>query len=116
MTLRQMLNQVDFDAELDENGEIRLIDLQGAYLGDIGDCRYKADKSSIPFIVDRLEIYWNDYFLKPYCGSLEISDDISYEELLRELENGADKYKTGIDIIKNIVNPEFVELDEDLRR
>lgn len=60
MTLRELLKEIDFDYEV-ENGEIRLIDVQGTYLGDIADDRWTVEQASVPAIIDRMEIYWDDY-------------------------------------------------------
>lgn len=95
MSLRELLNYVDFDYEIIKNdGEdytdeyerrvelIKLIDLQDAYLGDIADFRVRVDdKLAIECIIDRLEIYWNDYVIEPLEEELRIEDVYTWEEL-----------------------------------
>lgn len=95
MSLRELLNYVDFDYEIIKNdGEdytdeyergvelIKLIDLQDAYLGDIADFRVEVDdKLAIECIIDRLEIYWNDYVIEPLEEELRIEDVYTWEEL-----------------------------------
>ena len=95
MSLRELLNYVDFDYEIiKNNGEdytdeyergvklIKLIDLQGAYLGDISDFSVELNsESAIQDIVDRLEIYWNDYVIESLERDLRIEDAYTWEEL-----------------------------------
>lgn len=95
MSLRELLNYVDFDYEIIKNDNedytdeyergvelIKLIDLQDAYLGDIADFRVEVDdKLAIECIIDRLEIYWNDYVIEPLEEELRIEDVYTWEEL-----------------------------------
>ena len=62
MTVTDFLNCFDFDYEVGsevESGEPcwKLIDLQDAYLGNIGEDEF----DSVESIVDRLDIYYDDY-------------------------------------------------------
>lgn len=95
MSLRELLNYVDFDYEIIKNDNenytdeyergvklIKLIDLQGAYLGDISDFSVELNsESAIQDIVDRLEIYWNDYVIESLERDLRIEDAYTWEEL-----------------------------------
>lgn len=95
MSLRELLNYVDFDYEIIKNDNedytdeyergvelIKLIDLQNAYLGDIADFRVRVDdKLAIECIIDRLEIYWNDYVIESLEEELRIEDVYTWEEL-----------------------------------
>jgi hypothetical protein len=72
MTVTDFLNNFDFDYEvdLDESGYPcwKLIDLQDAYLGSIGEDEF----NSIGSIVDRLDIYYDDYlFDGEWIGDFE---------------------------------------------
>lgn len=119
MTLRELLKEIDFDYEV-ENGEIRLIDEQGAYLGDIGEERWIAEQASVPTIIDRMEIYWNDYVydaiveepLNSDCKELEdYEDNGDYEELLLYCEaHNIKSYLT--EILYYIVHPDEVIFEE----
>lgn len=118
MTLRELLHYIEFDAELDENKEIKLIDSQGAYLGDIGECRYKPTKESISHIIDRCEIYWLDYVVRPLINDIGCSEELEGD--WKELYELAAKYR-GDEIVDDttilgyLINPDSVELDKELR-
>ena len=49
---------------------ICLIDLQGAYFGDIGKMRYPIDPSSVSKIVDRMDIYIQDSVIDEFTTAL----------------------------------------------
>ena len=64
MTVTEFLNEFDFDYEVEQSKEFdgscyKLVDLQGAYLGDIGDDEF----FDIETMVDRLDIYYDDYLM-----------------------------------------------------
>ena len=96
MSLRELLNYVEFDYEIIKNDNedytdkfdrgvelIKLIDLQNAYLGDIADFRVELNsKTAIEDIIDRLGIYWNDYVIEPLERDLDISA-CTWEELYK---------------------------------
>ncbi len=119
MTLRELLKEIDFDYE-SENGEIRLIDEQGAYLGSIAEDRWPAEQASVPAIIDSMEIYWNDYvyggIVNPFLNSdgKELDgyeDNGSYAELLQYCEAcGIKNYL--IEILYYIVHPNEVVFEE----
>lgn len=86
MSLRELLNYVDFDYEIIKNDNedytdeydrgvelIKLIDLQDAYLGDIADYRVRVNfELAIDCIIDRLEIYWYDYVITDLEEDLDV--------------------------------------------
>ena len=119
MTFRKLLKEIDFDYEV-ENDEIRLIDEQDAYLGSIAEDRWPAEQASVPAIIDRMEIYWNDYvyggIVNPSLNSdgKELDgyeDNGNYEELLRYCEaHGIKNYLT--EILYYIVHPNEVIFEE----
>lgn len=119
MTLRELLKEIDFNYEV-ENGDIRLIDEQGAYLGGIDEERWTAEQASVPTIIDRMEIYWNDYVYDGIVNSSVNSDgkelegykdNGSYEELLRYCEVH-DIKNCLTQILYYIVNPDEVVFEE----
>lgn len=122
MTLRELLKEIDFNYEV-ENGEIRLIDEQGAYLGSIAEDRWLAEQTSVPAIIDRMEIYWNDYVYDGIVNpSLNLNgkeldgyeDNGSYEGLLQYCEaHGIKNYLT--EILYYIVHPNEVIFEEDCK-
>lgn len=117
MSLSEFLNYFDFDYEKDETGNYWLIDLQGAYLGNIGDESF----SSIPEIVNRLETYYTDYIYRGISETDLIDEDaVCYEgeeyypDILEWLKQnyGAENYLTQI--VNCIVHPELIiEKEED---
>lgn len=116
MTLRELLNYIEFDAELDENKEIKLVDLQGVYLGDIGECRYEPTKDSVRVIIERCEIYWNDYVIEPLEEDIDCESNLTWNELYTEAVKyyGSEEETDKCTILKYLVNPELVELDKEL--
>lgn len=120
MTLRDLLQEIDFDYEI-ENGEIKLIDKQGAYFGDIGEERWRAEQASVSAIIDRMEIYWDDYvydgIVNPSLNQVgnkleDYNDNGDYTELLEYCKTH-DITDYLVDILYCIVHPEEVNLEED---
>lgn len=97
MSLRELLNYVDFDYEIVKNDNedytdefergdelIKLIDLQDVYLGDIADYRVQVNfKLAIDCIIDRLEIYWNDYVITDLAEDLDVDEYDDWNELYK---------------------------------
>ena len=86
--LRELLNCIEFDYEIgkDENGKrcIRLIDMQGANLGDIGSEEF----DNVEQIIDRCEAYWLDYgmdYVEEFADSLGINWT-TWEDIFKDLE------------------------------
>lgn len=100
ITLREMLNHIDFEMEIvdgkDEfEGEkvIRLIDKQQANLGGIESEQFPADDDwTAATIIDRLDIYWNDYIIEPLARNVELPIYEAYEKIYKaNIENGLGK-------------------------
>lgn len=97
MSLRELLNYVDFDYEIIKNDNedytdefergvelIRLIDLQDVYLGNIAEFRVEAKyELAIACIIDRLEIYWNDYVITDLEEDLNVDSTNNWNELYK---------------------------------
>lgn len=108
MSLRELLNYVDFDYEIIKNDNedytdefergielIRLIDLQDVYLGNIAEFRVEAKyELAIACIIDRLEIYWNDYVITDLKEDLDVDDYINWNELYKLAQ---EKYGKDVD-------------------
>lgn len=118
MTLQEMLEYIDFYAVAD-GSDIRLVDSQGANLGDIEDERWDLHKDSVPLIISRMEMYWNDYV---YAGLVDpvvnksgkplddYKDNGSYEELLVYCDEHGIQGEI-VEVLRCIVHPETVSLD-----
>lgn len=114
MTLRELLSYIEFDAELDEHGEIALIDNQNVYLGTIGEERWEATQELVPDIIDRMDIYWRDYVITPLCEDMDCEEPYSWKDLY---DKAIDFYGNDVDkntILKYLIHPELVSLDEEL--
>lgn len=97
MSLRELLNYVEFDYEIIKNDNedytdefergvelIRLIDLQDVYLGNIAEFRVEAKyELTIACIIDRLEIYWNDYVITDLEEDLNVDSTNNWNELYK---------------------------------
>lgn len=108
MSLRELLNYVDFDYEIIKNDNedytdefergielIRLIDLQDAYLGNIAEFRVEAKyEYAIACIIDRLEIYWNDYVITDLEEDLDVDKYDNWNELYKLAQ---EKYGKEVD-------------------
>lgn len=119
MTLTDFLNYFDFDYCLYDNGKeknIGLIDLQKANLGDIEGDRYEASEDGVKSIIDRLDIYYEDYIFNGLEETLEQEHNIdvsnmSWEDLynkVQELDLGYD-----MDIMPYIFGDKEIKLDID---
>jgi hypothetical protein len=112
MSLRELLNYVDFDYEIIKNDNedytdefergielIRLIDLQDVYLGDIAEFRVEAKyEYAIACIIDRLKIYWNDYVITDLEEDLNVDKYNNWKELYKLA-----KEKYGKDVDNNTI-------------
>lgn len=110
MTLRELLSYIEFDYEV-ENGEIKLVDLQQVYLGDIADFRVDVNSNkAAEMIVDRCSVYWEDYVIRP------LEDDIGQTfDDWQSLYNAAkEKYDDKVNeytILYWLLNPDEVEIE-----
>lgn len=126
ITLRELLHEVefdyeivrnegeDFDEDIDEGVEvIKLIDLQGVYLGDIADFRVEAKwELAISSIIDRLEIYWIDYVITDLEEDLEIFDYKDWEDLYKKAKDVYGDKTDSYTILGTLINPELVYIEE----
>lgn len=111
MNLAEFLDYFDFsykkikndfvDPENDDEGEVyALIDNQHANLGGIEEERF----STIEAIVDRLDIYYNDYIYRDLEEEFDL--DGTAEELFKALEEINDDRQAGhYSFLYYIINP-----------
>lgn len=126
MSLRELLNYVDFDYEIIKNDNedytdefergielIRLIDLQDVYLGNIAEFRVEAKyELAIACIIDRLEIYWNDYVITDLKEDLDVDDYVNWNELYKLAQ---EKYGKDVDnntILGYLLDSSSIYIDE----
>lgn len=112
MSLRELLSYIDFDYEI-ENSKIKLVDLQDVYLGNIADFRVELnDEYAVCAIIDRMEIYWNDYVISDLEEDLNVDNYKDWEELYRIAQ---EKYNEDVDkctILGYLVNYSNVYIEE----
>lgn len=116
MNLKELLSYIEFDYYWETNKEgirvIKLTDNQYANLGDIEDEEF----TSVAEVIDRCEIYWNDYCITPLCEDMNISTNYTWTSIYDYAkkyygENEVDKYT----ILGYLVNPSLVVLDDEER-
>ena len=86
--LTEILDMVEFDYIINNNGTLSLHDQLGANLGGIEDDTFKIDKNLAISVVDRLSIYIEDYITEGYA-----------ETLTKECNEKASKYDAYIDLL-----------------
>lgn len=113
VALRDMLNYIDFEMEIvdgkDEfEGEkvIRLIDKQGANLGNVHDDQFPIDSDFIPMILDRLEPYWNDYIIEGLAKDVGLPTDASYEDIYNANVKSGDPEREEMEYLYALIHPE----------
>lgn len=82
---------------------ISLVDLQGGNYSQIE----KEEFTSLSDIIDRLEVYIDDYFVKDLCNELNIKEDSfkDYKELVVIAEKiDYERAKFDIEILQMIIN------------
>lgn len=85
----ESINLMDFELGKDEDGFL-LIDHQGAYLGGLNKDRFKSAED----IIERLDVYWNDYYFKDLEeGFKEMKFSENYPATAEEWVKFAEKHK-----------------------
>lgn len=115
MLLSEFLNYFDFDYEV-INGQIRLIDLQGAYLGDIGECSFDISDLGKSCLVDRLDIYIKDYITEDLAERLVEAGVGDVDEMtLADMAKAARKKDVSCDleVIDAVVNPSSLDFEKE---
>lgn len=126
MSLRELLNYVDFDYEIIKNDNedytdefergvelIKLIDLQDAYLGDIAEFRVEAKyELAIACIIDRLEIYWNDYVITDLKEDLDVDEYVNWNELYKLAKEKYGKEVDNNTILRYLLDSSNIYIEE----
>ena len=87
MTFEQLIESVEFRVIQQDNGRYRLEDMQGANLGDIEQEEFNSKAA----VIDRMEVYWHDYYASILEEDLEIYNYKDYGDLC---EQAKEKMKT----------------------
>lgn len=119
MDLKELLSLIDFDFYI-EDDKIKLKDLQGANLGNIEDEEWEIYPEVVSALIDRLEVYWQDYIIRDIfellkesnlCKTEKINFDDNYLSLSNVLEKlDKDKFSFHIKILKILSHPETIEI------
>lgn len=120
MTLRKLLGNIDFDYEVTDNDfvdvendtcgkVIKLIDNTGANLGHIENERYNISDHLASTLIDRLEIYWSDYFNdEEWVKKYGYDRNDSYEEMLEKTPVSESNL---VELLRNLANPETIVVE-----
>lgn len=95
---------------------IGLIDLQKANLGDIEGDRYEASEDGVKSIIDRLDIYYEDYIFNGLEETLEQEHNIDVSNMSwKDLYNKVQELDLGydMDIMPYIFGDKEIKLDID---
>lgn len=83
-TFNEVINSVEFKlmySKADNN--FRLVDLQGANLADIESDTF----DNLIEVIDRLDVYINDYFIEDVISEMNIGSYEHYEDLIRIIKS-----------------------------
>lgn len=118
--LTEILDMVEFDYVINNDGTLSLHDQLGANLGDIESDTFEINKNIATLIVDRLSIYIEDYITDGYAETLKIECNEQadksdcYANLLEKMRKYPDKFGEGcIRIIEALDRPnELLDISE----
>lgn len=98
--IEELVNYVEFELEVNQNGTLSLVDTQHANLGGIESQEFSTYRE----VVDRLSTYFYDYILEPLCDYLEIEDYQDEKDLYNKVKHLDTNY--GVYLLKLIVEGE----------
>lgn len=99
--LTEILDMVEFDYVINNDGTLSLHDQLGANLGGIEDDTLEIDKNLAMLVVDRLSIYIEDYITDGYAETLRVEcneqadKSDTYLDLLEKMKKYPDKFCEG---------------------
>lgn len=113
--LVDLLQALEFDYKINDDNTLSLVDLLGANLGNIEGDRFTVDEYLAMYLIDRLTIYIEDYFINEYVDILvdkcnEDITDYTWESLLGLMKKHKDIFKDTIDFVECLCNPELFTL------
>lgn len=117
ITRQRLIENGDLLPEYKDSILLCLIDLQGAYLGNIGKERYPLEADSVSKIIDRMDIYINDSVISEFVDALEDrgidTSDMSLETMAskcKELDVGTGE--VSYVLAEAVIHPEQVYIKE----
>jgi hypothetical protein len=81
--MEELLLNLDFELEVNEDGTLSLIDLQRAYLGGIGDETF----NNYAEVLQRLDMYAHDYWVYPLWEALHDEYGEPFDSQWNEQDN-----------------------------
>lgn len=109
MNLKELLRNIEFDYKIvkdeDDKNAIQLIDETGVNLGHIEDDVFY----NVIDIIDRTEQYWKDYVIDDEKERYGLSEDATWEDVYH---NAIKNDSLNSDILKSLIYPETVEIEE----
>ena len=115
--LSKILESIEFDYVINSDNTLSLQDQLGANLGNIESDKFLIDATLAPLVIDRIEIYINDYYVSDIVETLNSCHETasitdSYEELLVKMQKYLDKFKGSIEFIEAFVNAEHCDISD----
>lgn len=115
MQLTDLLFDLDFSYIINDDNTLSLIDLQGVNLGSIEKEKFDVNENLARTLIDRLEIYINDYFISGYKETLEkdYCETITSEEyslILEKMKKYPESFETCIELMECIINPDLLDI------
>lgn len=111
VNILDILEIVEFDYTINENGHLKLIDNLGANLCGIEDKEFTIDELLSVRLINELERYINDYIIEDIIDRLrskynEDMDNIwRYKDIIQKMNNHYEEFEYDINILKALDNP-----------
>lgn len=114
---QERIDEGDIRPEDADKDLICLVDLQGAYLGDIGSERYPIEQASIARIMDRMDVYIHDMLIVDFEEVLieygVDPADMDLEQMVQKCkELGIEQGQVSYILADAVLNPDSVTLAE----
>ncbi len=116
--LTDILESIEFSYVINDDNTFSLRDCQDCNLGNIENDKFDIDKNLAMNVIDRIEIYINDYYLSDIAERLrtECNDSISitenYFDFLEKMQKYPKVFKDDIDTMKTFVNPNLLDISD----
>ena len=115
--LSTLLESVEFDYVINNDNTLSLVDLLGANLGNIESDSFTINNDLATLVIDRLEIYINDYYIADIVETLNTCNETasstdSYEIILDKMNKHPDKFASIINLMEAIINPCLFDISE----
>ena len=118
MTFSELLSLVEFNYCINNNGTLSLVDNLSVNLNHIEEEKYSITPNIASVIIDRLDIYIEDYILadirEQYSvfGYGEIDCDANLEEYLNAIKQYPNDFNYKIKILDHLNNPSLIDIEE----